>query len=77
MLRKDLIDLDFFLELLSLKLSGSRDLDHDARMDLVDKGDGSFPDPVHIRKLLLDRHDEVEIQRWEEVLGRWFCKMRR
>jgi hypothetical protein len=35
--REDLIDLDFFLKLLSLELSGLGDLDHDARMDLIDE----------------------------------------
>jgi hypothetical protein len=57
MLRKDLIDLEFFPKLLSLKFARFRDLDHDARMDLIDKGDASFPDPVHIRELLPDIHN--------------------
>lgn len=57
MLREDLIDFEFFTKLLSLKCSGLWDLDHDARMDLVDKGDASFPDPVHTRKLALAAHN--------------------
>jgi hypothetical protein len=57
MLRKDLIDLEFSLKLLSLKVARFRDLDHDARMDLIDKGDASSPDPVHIRELLPDIHN--------------------
>jgi hypothetical protein len=35
--RGDLIDLDFFLKLLSLHLPRVGDLDHDARMDLIDE----------------------------------------
>lgn len=56
MSREDLIDLEFFTKLLFLKFSGLWDLDHDARMDLIDKGDASSPDPVHTRKLALDIH---------------------
>jgi hypothetical protein len=58
MSREDLIDLKFFTKLLFLKLSGLWDLDHDARMDLVDEGDASSPDPVHTRKLASDIHDK-------------------
>lgn len=61
MSRKDLVDLDFFLKLFSLKLARFWDLNHDLRMDLIDKGDASFPDPVHIRKLLLGSHHKVEM----------------
>ena len=53
MLREDLIDLQFFLKLLSLKRSGLRDLDHNARIDFIDEGDGSFLDPMHIGKLAM------------------------
>jgi hypothetical protein len=62
MSRKDIIDLKFFPKLLSLKLAGFRDLDHDARMDLIDERDGSFPDTVHTRKLLLDSHNKEKLQ---------------
>ena len=58
---KYLIDLEFFLKLLCLKLAGFRDLDHDARMDLIDEGDASFPDPMHTRKLLLGSHNKEKI----------------
>jgi hypothetical protein len=61
MSRKYLIDLEFFEKLLSLILAGFWDLDHDARMDLIDEGDASFPDPVHTRKLLLDSHGKQKI----------------
>ena len=61
MLREDLINLDFFTKLLSLKFSRSWDLEQDARMDLVDEGDAPFPDPVHPRKLALDIHDKITI----------------
>jgi hypothetical protein len=37
MLREDLIDFDFFMKLLSLKLSRLWDLDNDARMYLIDE----------------------------------------
>lgn len=56
MLRKNLIYLDFLMKLLSLKLPTSGDLDYDPRLYLIDKGDGSSPDPVHIGKLALDIH---------------------
>lgn len=58
MSREDLIDLKFFTELFSFKISGLWDLDHDARVDLIDEGDASSPDPVHTRELVLDIHDK-------------------
>jgi hypothetical protein len=58
MSREDLIDLEFFMKLLSLKLSRLWDLDYDARMDLIDKGNAASPNPVHTRKLALDIHDK-------------------
>ena len=42
-----------FIKLLSLKLPGLRDFDHDAGMDFADERDGSFPDPVHVGELAL------------------------
>lgn len=57
MLRENLIYFEFLTKLFSLNLPGLGDLDHDARMDLIDKRDASSPDPVHIRKLALDIHD--------------------
>jgi hypothetical protein len=57
-LRKYFIDLDFMLKLLSFKLARLWDLDHNKRMDLIDKRDASMPNPVHARELLLDTHCE-------------------
>lgn len=73
MSRKDLINLEFFPKLLSLKLARFRDLNHDARMDLIDEGDGSFPDPVNTRKLLLDSHNKAEIKQAEKRICRKKC----
>jgi hypothetical protein len=56
--REGLINLDFSAKLFSLEVSGLWHLGHNARMDLVDEGDASSPDPVHTRKLALDVHDE-------------------
>ena len=56
MSRKYFIDLDFMLELLSLKLARLGDFDHNTRMNLIDKRDASFPNPVHARELLLESH---------------------
>lgn len=56
-LRKDLIDLEFSPELFSLKVARLRDFNHDVRMDLIDKGDAPFPDPMYIRELLPDIHN--------------------
>lgn len=66
MLREDVIDLEFFMKLLSLKLSGLWDLDHDARVDLIDERDASPPDPVHTRKLALDIHESMTRRRCEK-----------
>lgn len=44
------------MELSPLEFSRLRDLNHDARVDLVDERDTSSPDPVHIRELALDIH---------------------
>lgn len=55
-LRKNLIYLEFLLKLLSFKVARLRYLHHDARVDLVDKRDAPFPDPVHLRELLPDTH---------------------
>ena len=57
MLRKYLIDLEFSLKLLSFKVPGFRDLDHNTRMNLKYQGDRSLPDPVHTGELLPDTHD--------------------
>jgi hypothetical protein len=46
------------MELLPLKFSRLRDLDHDARVDLVNEGDTSSPDPMHTRESALNIHDE-------------------
>ena len=54
MLRENLIDLEFVLELLPVKLPRLRDLDHNARMDLIDKGNASSPDPMDTGKLALN-----------------------
>lgn len=62
MSRKDLIDLNFFLKLFSLKLARLWDLNHNSRMDFIDEGDTSFPDPVHSRKLLLCSHNKEKMQ---------------
>jgi hypothetical protein len=56
--REGLINLEFSAKLFSLELSGLWHLGHNARMDLVDEGDASSPDPVHTRKLALDVHNE-------------------
>lgn len=53
---EDVVNLDFFPELLPLEFTGFWDLHHDARMDLIDERDASSPDPVHIGKLVLDTH---------------------
>jgi hypothetical protein len=37
MFGEDVVNLDFFPELLLLEFSGFWDLDHDARMDLIDE----------------------------------------
>lgn len=63
MSREDLVDLEFFLKLLSFKLSGFGDLDNDMRMDLVDEGDTSFPDPVYMGKLVFGFQDKNEMSR--------------
>jgi hypothetical protein len=56
------------MELLPLKFSRLRDLDHDARVDLVNEGDTSSPDPVHSRELVaLNIHHE-NIMRDGDVL---------
>jgi hypothetical protein len=47
------------MELLPLKLSRFRDLDHDVRVDLVNERDASPPNPVHSRKLALNIHDKI------------------
>jgi hypothetical protein len=57
-LQEDLIDLEFFMKLLSLKLSRLWDLDYNVRMDLIDKGNAASLNPVHTRKLALDIHDK-------------------
>jgi hypothetical protein len=57
MLGKDLIDFEFTPELFSLKVARPWDFDHDVRMDLIDKGDAPFPDPVYFRELLPDIHN--------------------
>ena len=64
MLRKYLIDLEFPLKLFFLKVAALRDFDHDVRMDLVDKGDAPFPDPVYIRELLPDLHNSHKVQQF-------------
>jgi hypothetical protein len=56
-----------FMELLPLKFSRLRDLDHDARVDLINEGDTSSPDPVHSRELALNIHHE-NIMREGDVL---------
>jgi hypothetical protein len=68
MLRKDLINLDFLPKLLSLKVAGFWDLYYDARVHLVDKGDASLPDPVHIGELLSDIHHRLEEDVQKRVL---------
>jgi len=55
------------MELLPLKFSRLRDLDHDARVDLVNEGDTSSPDPVQTRELALNIHHE-NIMREGDVL---------
>jgi hypothetical protein len=56
MSRKDVVDLKFMLKLVSFLLVAIWDLDHDTRMNLIDERDGSLPNPVNIRKLLLNSH---------------------
>ena len=58
MARENLIDLEFSLKLLSFKVAGFWDLDHDTRMDLIDEGDAPFPIPMHTRKPLLNSHSK-------------------
>ena len=64
----NLIDLEFFPKFLSLFLTRLRNLDHNERMDLIDKGDSSSPDPVHTRKLTFDIHNKEGNDKgtWEE-----------
>lgn len=62
--REGLIDPQLLRELLC-RLSGHFGLwniDHSARMDLVDVGDGSFPNPMHTWKSLLNIHDKDAIR---------------
>lgn len=56
MLREDLIDLGLFIKLLSFKLSGPGDFDHDAGVDLIDEGDSTYPYPMHTGEFSLDIH---------------------
>lgn len=44
------------MELLSLLFPRPGDLDHDARVYLVDKADSPFPDPVNTGESFLDIH---------------------
>lgn len=50
--------LDLFAELFPFLFSWLRDLDRNARVDLVNERDASFPDPVDTRELVFDIHDE-------------------
>lgn len=59
MLREDLVNLKIVSKLFSLPLSRVWDLDHDARMDLIDERDGPFPDPIYARKLTLGGHNNA------------------
>lgn len=66
MARENLIDLELSLKLLSFKVAVFRDLDHDTRVDLIDEGDASFPDPTYIRKPLLNSHSKGMGERFKE-----------
>lgn len=66
---EDVVNLDFFPELLPLEFPGFWDLHHDARMDLIDERDASFPDPVHIGKLVLDTHAKRKYVLQKECFG--------
>lgn len=44
------------MELLPFEFPGLRDLDHNARVDLVNERDASAPDPVDAGILALDIH---------------------
>jgi len=56
--------------LLLLKFSRLWDFDHDERVDLVDEGDASSPDPMHGRELALYIHDKMRISsdKWEAMV---------
>lgn len=60
--RKNLLNFDFFLELLFLICSGLWDFDHDARMDFVDKRDASLPNPVYLGIIIMDSHIGMEME---------------
>jgi hypothetical protein len=51
------ISIFFFMKLLPFKFPRHWNLDHDARVNLVNEGDTYSPDPVHTRELALDIHD--------------------
>lgn len=65
------------MELLPLKLSRFRYLDHNTRVDLVNERDASSPNPVHGRNLPLNIHNEIRAgwevtlreQEWKQVFG--------
>lgn len=46
------------MELLPFEFPRLRNLDHDARMDLVDERNSSSPDPMHSREFAADIHDK-------------------
>lgn len=69
MSREDVVNLDFFPELLPLEFTGFWDLHHDARMDLIDERDAPFPDPVHIGKLVFDTHTKKKYVFQKEYFG--------
>lgn len=56
MSREDLVNLEFVPKLFFFECVVYGNLDHDAGMNLIDEGDASLPDPVHVWKQLLGGH---------------------